>query len=343
MKKKKILITGGCGFIGTNLCIYLKKKNYLVYSLDNLSRRGSRFNLKLLKKQKIKNFKIDISNYKEIILLPKFDIVIDCCAEAAVEISRKEIDRVINTNLMGTINILRKIKKDKSKLIFLSSSRVYSIKSLNKIFGKNNFKKQLKINRTISENFDTNSPKSIYGATKHASELFIEEFSFAFNLKYIINRLGVVSGPLQFGKQDQGFISLWLWKHLNKKNLKYIGFGGHGNQVRDVLHIDDLNKIIEIQIKKFNYVFNKKFTIGGSLNNAISLKNLTKMCEKITDNKLEFVKIKNTSIYDIPYFVSSNKVVTKTYNWKPKKKLIDILIDTFNWLSSQKKIIKKYM
>lgn len=343
MKKKKILITGGCGFIGTNLCIYLKKKNYLVYSLDNLSRRGSRFNLKLLKKQKIKNFKIDISNYKEIILLPKFDIVIDCCAEAAVEISRKEIDRVINTNLMGTINILRKIKKDKSKLIFLSSSRVYSIKSLNKIFGKNNFKKQLKINRTISENFDTNSPKSIYGATKHASELFIEEFSFAFNLKYIINRLGVVSGPLQFGKQDQGFISLWLWKHLNKKNLKYIGFGGHGNQVRDVLHIDDLNKIIEIQIKKFNYVFNKKFTIGGSLNNAISLKNLTKMCEKITDNKLEFAKIKNTSIYDIPYFVSSNKVVTKTYNWKPKKKLIDILIDTFNWLSSQKKIIKKYM
>ena len=343
MKKKKILITGGCGFIGANLCMYLKKKKYLVYSLDNLSRRGSKFNLKLLKRQKIKNFKICISNYKKINLLPKFDIVIDCCAEAAVEISRKEIDRVINTNLIGTINILKKIKKDKSKLIFLSSSRVNSIQSLKKIFSKYDFKKQLKINKIISENFDTKSPKSIYGATKHASELFIEEFSFAFNLKYIINRLGVISGPLQFGKQDQGFISLWLWRHLNKKNLKYIGFGGYGNQVRDVLHIDDLSRLIELQIKKFNSTNNKLFTIGGSLNNAISLKNLTKMCEKITDNKLKFTKIKKTSIYDIPYFVSSNKVVTRTYNWKPKKNLVDILTDTFNWLSSQKKIIKKYM
>ena len=61
--------------------------------------------------------------------------------------------------------------------------------------------------------------------------MFIEEFSFAFNLKYIINRFGVVSGPLQFGKQDQGFISLWIWNHITKKKLKYIGFGGFGRRL----------------------------------------------------------------------------------------------------------------
>ncbi len=341
--KKKILITGGCGFIGTNLCIHLKKKHYLVYSLDNLSRKGSKYNLRLLKNLKIKNYNIDISNFKKISLLPKFDLIIDCCAEAAVEVSRKDIDRVINTNLVGTINILKKVKKDNSKIIFLSTSRVHSIETISKIFRKHNFKNKLKIKKLIDENFDTKSPKSIYGLTKHASEMFIEEFSFAFSLKYIINRFGVVSGPLQFGKQDQGFISLWIWKHITKKNLKYIGFGGFGNQVRDVLHVKDLCEIIEIQIKKFNSIYNKLFTIGGSSKNTISLKNLTKICEKITKNKIKFSKIKKTSIYDIPYFVTSNKTISRTYNWKPKRNMYDIIKDTYIWLSDQRKIIKKYI
>ena len=341
--KKKILVTGGCGFIGTNLCIYLKKKHYLVYSLDNLSRKGSIYNFKLLSDLKIKNFKFDIFNFKKVNSLPKFDLIIDCCAEAAVEVSRKDIDRVVNTNLIGTLNILKKAKKDNSKIIFLSSSRVNSIKTISKMFQNHDFKNQLKIKKTINENFDTNSPKSIYGLTKHVSEMFIEEFSFAFKLKYIINRLGVVSGPLQFGKQDQGFVSLWIWRHITKKKLKYIGFGGFGNQVRDILHINDLCEIIEIQIKSLNTIFNKTFTIGGSLKNSISLKKLTLICQKITNNKIKFSKVKKTSIYDLPYFVSSNKVVSRVYKWKPKRNIYDIINDTHNWLESQKKIIKKFM
>ena len=86
--------------------------------------------------------------------------------------------------------------------------------------------------------------------------MLIEEFSFAYNLKYIINRCGVVSGPLQFGKQDQGFVSLWLWRHINKKKISYIGYGGNGYQLRDVLHIDDLCMLIYQQIIKFNKIYN---------------------------------------------------------------------------------------
>ena len=92
-----------------------------------------------------------------------------------------------------------------------------------------------------------------------------------------------------------------------------------------------------------NTIYNKLFTIGGSKNNAVSLKNLTKICEKITKNKIKFDIIKNTSIYDIPYFVTSNKVITKTYKWKPKRNLLDIVNDTYSWLINQKKTIKKYM
>ena len=140
----------------------------------------------------------------------------------------------------------------------------------------------------------------------------------------------------------QGFVSLWIWSHINKKNLNYIGYGGYGNQVRDVLHIDDLCNLILIQIKKFNLINNKLFTVGGSKKSYTSLKKLTNFCEKITKNKINIKKKSKTSIYDIPYFITDNTNVSKTYKWKPKKSMYDVVKDTYTWLSNNKKILKKY-
>ena len=331
----KILITGGCGFVGSNLAIYFKER-YLgakIDSLDNLSRKGSILNLSRLKKRKVKNFKIDISNYKAIKSLPRYDLIIDCCAEASVETSKKDIDLVFDTNLIGTYNILKKCKKDKSNLIFLSSSRVYSINELRK----------LKKNILINEKFDTSGPKSVYGFCKFSSEHLIKEFSFMYKIKYIINRLGVISGPWQFGKQDQGFVSRWVWKHFNKKNMQYIGFGGTGSQIRDVIHILDVCKLIELQIKKINSINNFIVNVGGGKRNAISLKNLTKISQKITGNKVKIFSKKNTSEYDIPYYVSDNKKVQRIYKWKPEKEIFDITKDIYKWMILNKKELKKYI
>ncbi len=338
----KILITGGCGFVGTNLCLFLKKKKYQIYSLDNLTRKGSRYNLKLLKKNRIKNYKLDISKYKNFDLLPKFNLIIDCCAEAAVEVSKKDTDKVFNTNLIGTYNVLKKAKKDKSKLLFLSSSRVYPLDTFKKLTKNKIIKKKISINNKINEKTNVIGVKSIYGFTKLSSEMLIEEFSFQFNLKYIINRFGVISGPLQFGKQDQGFVSLWIWRHLNKLKLNYIGYGGYGHQLRDVLHINDLCELIYLQIKKLNKIYNKTFTVGGSNFSKISLLQLTNICRKITGNKIKIGKIFKTSNYDIPYYVSDNSKISKTYGWKVKKNINDIIKDIYNWLSKNKKIINKY-
>ena len=344
MKKLRILITGGCGFVGTNLCIFLKDKNFNIFSLDNLSRKGSNFNLNILKKLKIKNFKYDIADNKKIKLLPKFDIIIDCCAEAAVELSKKDVRKVIDTNLLGTINILEKIKKEKSKIIFMSTSRVNSINNLNKLVNNRTaLKQKIFVNKKVNENFNVLKPKSIYGLTKLASEMFIQEFAYAFNIKYLINRCGVISGPMQFGKQDQGFISLWIWRHIQKKKLSYIGFGGYGNQIRDVLHVSDLCELIYLQIMKINKINNMLFTIGGSTKSFVSLIDLTKKCQEITGNILSIGRITKTSIYDIPYFISDNTLVNKTYNWSPKKNINQIISDTFKWLNNNKLILKKYL
>ena len=338
----KILITGGCGFVGSNLALFLKKKGFTVHTLDNLTRKGSTYNSNLLKKQKIKNYKINISNIKKIKSLPKYDLILDCCAEAAVEISKNDFDKVINTNLIGTINILKKSKNDKSKIIFISSSRIYPLEEMNKIIKNKNLKSKIKISKMFSEKDKIIGPKTIYGLTKLCSEMLIEEFSYEYKLKYLINRCGVISGPLQFGKQDQGFVSLWIWRHLNKKKLSYIGYGGYGNQIRDVLHIDDLSELILLQIKNINKINNKLFTVGGSKTSYTSLSQLTKLCQKITGNKIKMGKVSKTSSYDIPYYLSDNTHVSNTYRWKPKRNINQVVMDTFLWLKKNKPIIKKY-
>ena len=339
----KILITGGCGFVGSNIAIYLKKKikKVKISSLDNLIRKGSTINRNRLKKYNIQNYNINIEKFDKIKFLPKYDLIIDCCAEPAIEASKKDPDRVFNTNLIGTFNILTKCAEDKTNIIFLSSSRVYSISKLKNLLKKNNLSKPIKLNKQIDDTFDTKSASSLYGFTKLSSEKLIKEFFFMTNLKYIINRFGVIAGPWQFGKQDQGFIPLWIARHLFKKKLSYIGFGGNGNQVRDVLHIDDVCKIIYIQIRKLSKINNITFNIGGGLKNSISLKDLTSKCQKLTKNKIKIGKISKTSIFDIPYYITDNSKIKKIYKWKPEKNINQILRDIYVWLIDNK-MLKNY-
>ncbi len=152
--------------------------------------------------------------------------------------------------------------------------------------------------------------------------------------------MGVISGPWQFGKQDQGFVSLWIGRHINKKKLRYIGFGGYGNQLRDVIHIDDVCEIISIQIKNFIKIKNNTFNVGGGIKNAISLKDLTLKCQLITNNKVKIGKNKKTSNYDIPYYVTDNKKISKFYNWLPKKNIDQIIQDVYFWIISERNVLR---
>ena len=165
----RILITGGCGFIGSNLAIFLKGKikNVKIASIDNLSRKGSQLNHKRLSRKGIKNFNINIADPNKLIKFPKFDLIIHCAAEPAIEVSRKKTEKVFKSNLVGTFNVLQKCVKDKSNIIYLSSSRVYAIENL----------LNLKKKGFVNEDFNIENPKSIYGFTKVSSEFLIKEYS----------------------------------------------------------------------------------------------------------------------------------------------------------------------
>jgi CDP-paratose 2-epimerase len=336
MKKINILITGGCGFVGTNICVFLKKNfnSANIFSLDNCSKIYSKNNLQILNSNKIFNYKISLHDkYQLSKLKTKFDYVIDCAGNPAVESSRKKIEEVFDSNLVGTFNLLQKVKSDNSKIIFFSTSRVYPIEGSYEKFKR----------KSLYNELDTiEGPKTVYGFTKLASEMMIKEFSYAFDVKYIINRFGLITGPLQFGKIDQGLVSLWMWRHLNKKFLEFKGYNGNGIQVRDILNINDVSRLIMEQIQKFNNIYNLTFCVGGGKNNSVTLKQLTNKCKKITHFSAKIKKYKKTSIYDVPYFISSNKKIYKYYNWRPKLSVDTTLIQLFNWMKNNYISIKSF-
>ena len=337
----KVIVTGGCGFIGSNICEFLKNLSFEVVSIDNLSKIYSRLNLKRLSNLNIKNYNIDVSDKNKFIKLNyKSDIIIDCCADPAVECSRTDILKNINNNLITTYNILEKAKKDNSKLIFISTSRIYPIKDSRQKF--NTFLKKKNIN-FFNEDSNIIGTKTIYGFSKLASEMIIKEYNYAFNIDYLINRCGLITGPWQFGKVEQGLVSLWLWKHLNKdNNLYYKGYNGSGNQIRDILFINDLCELVYLQIKKFKKIKNQTFCVGGGIKNSVNLNQLTKICEQITKNKLKIKHDLYTSIYDIPFYITSLDKVKKYYNWRPKTDLKIGLYAILEWMNKNYTLIKPF-
>ena len=252
------------------------------------------------------------------------------------------------TNLVGTLNALRFARHAVKKMIFLSTSRVYSIEDLLKISlstHDNRFTHTANVAngltaQGINEEFSTKGFRSIYGATKLASELMIEEFAHTFNMDIIINRCGVIAGPGQWGKVDQGVFTLWVANHYFNKTLNYTGFGGLGLQVRDLLHPLDLFNLIDKQMMKNEISHANIFNVGGGLACSTSLKELTAICEKVTGNKILIGSNPDTLKVDIPFYISDNKKVEKYYGWIPTKTTENIVKDIYQWLQDEKEKVK---
>jgi len=258
--KRTILITGGAGFVGSNLCLRLKDKypDYSIIALDNLKRRGAELNLTEFQQKNIRFVHGDIRNPEDILAAGPFDVLIDASAEPSV-IAGLDSDPtyVINNNLYGSINCFNACLKYKAILVFLSTSRVYPIEKIEQAnFIEEDSRFSFAAAQSIegistagiSEKLRLEGARSFYGTTKLTAELFIQEYATFYGLKAAITRFGVIAGPRQMGKTDQGVVTLWMARHYWKQSLKYIGYGGTGKQVRDLLHIDDAVDLIDYQI-----------------------------------------------------------------------------------------------
>ena len=343
MKYNNILITGGAGFIGSNMAVSFKRKypKLKVYALDNLKRRGAELNLPRLKENDVNFIHGDIRNPEDLVLDFDVDLMIECSAEPSVLAGFDNPSYIINTNLTGTVNCLELCRKHKADIIFLSTSRVYPYQAINKIKTIETSTRFEWLIKGINENFTTQGPKTLYGATKLSSELLLQEYIANYGIKGVINRCGVIGGPWQFGKIDQGIFTYWMLAHYFKKPLKYIGFGARGKQVRDLLHVDDLFILIDIQVSGLSGINGNIYNVGGGKEASLSLYETTRLCREITGNKIKIGSESSTRLGDISIYLSDNSKVSGELKWKPKRKAKSVLSDIFTWIRNNEMGLKK--
>ena len=355
MNIDNILITGGCGFVGSSMAISFRNKHpeAKIWCLDNLKRRGSELNIERLKEHDISFIHGDVRNSEDLESIHDIDIILECSAEPSVLAGfSQNPEYIINTNLYGTINCLELARKNKAAMIFLSTSRVYPYETINSLnYEETESRYELSdeqrvqgaSNKGFTEKFPLDGPRSLYGATKLSSELIIQEYVEAFGLKAVINRCGVIAGPWQFGKVDQGFMAYWVANHHWKKGMSYIGYGGEGKQVRDILHIDDLYNLIKIEIENFDMLSGQIFNVGGGREVSVSLKELTDLCAEITGNRIDMDVINENRPADIRIYLTDNSKINEKTGWEPEKQINDIVYDIYNWLNNNDTDLKRVL
>jgi CDP-paratose 2-epimerase len=354
MKYKHILITGGAGFVGSNLAIKLKTDypTVAITVVDNLKRRGSELSLKRLKSAGIEFVHGDIRNLEDLVF-DKVDLLIECSAEPSVMAG---IDSpptyLMNTNLVGTLNCLEVARQHKAACLFLSTSRVYPISYINNLkFKETDSRFDIlddqdlsgASSRGIAEDFPLDKPRSLYGTTKLASELVVAEYVDTYGMKAIINRCGVITGPWQMGKIDQGVFVLWVAKHYFKQPLSYIGYGGAGKQVRDFIHIDDLYLSVKTQLENFSEYSGGTWNIGGGLPNSVSLQELTALCQEITGNTVNIASVKENRPADLRFFITDSTKFLNKSGLKWSKNARDTVQDIYSWIQANESDLKSIL
>lgn len=333
----KILITGICGFVGSAIAsAWIEQDTGIkIYGIDNLSRRGSETNLKILREKRIDVFHGDIRIASDVEGLPRADWVIDASANPSVLAGVKGTSgsrQVIENNLAGTVNVLEFCKKKAGGLIFISTNRVYSVKSLADVPltpREDRFCPRQDeplppgmTNNGINESFSTEPPLSLYGSSKLASELLVLEYGDLFGFPVLINRCGIMAGAGQFGLHSQGILTYWINAWLHSLPLCYCGFGGKGLQVRDCFHPKDLVPLLKKQMSGKASV--RRVNIGGGIGNSFSLAGLSSWCSARFGPR-SVSSDYETRAFDVPWLVMDSGLVGQTWGWKPAVSLNSIL------------------
>jgi CDP-paratose 2-epimerase len=342
----KILITGGAGFVGGALARYFRRSatGNSVVVLDNLHRRGSEWSLPGLLSAGVTFVHGDVRNPADLdALVGTFDVLIEASAEPSVHAGIGGSPRyLLDTNLLGAMNCLEFARNRSAGVVFLSSSRIYSIDPLTRLpLVQMPTRLELReddcsipgVTRDgISESFPCDSYRSYYGASKLAAELICQEYAAHARLPVVINRCGVIAGPGQFGRTDQGVFTLWVARHYFGRPLKYTGFGGKGLQVRDLLHPEDLCDLVSRQLGSWDQVSGRTFNVGGGRSGSVSLQEFTALCRETLGREVPIAEDPNSSPVDVPWYMTDHARATGLLDWSPRHRPKQIVEDIAEWV-----------
>jgi CDP-paratose 2-epimerase len=348
----RILVTGGAGFIGASACLSLvaRHPDWEITALDNLKRRGSELNLPRLREAGVHFAHGDVRELDDLTAIGELDAIVECSAEPSVMAGvGGSPGYVVQSNLVGAYHCLELARLRSAQLIFLSTSRIYPVAPLEGLrLEETDTRFELAAEQPvagaspagISEAFPLAGARTIYGATKLAAELLIEEYRESYGLRAVVNRCGVIAGPWQMGKVDQGVFTFWMLAHRLGRPLRYIGFGGSGKQVRDLLHVEDLVDLVEEQLAAPDDWDGVTFNVGGGRDGSLSLLETTALCAEITGNTVAVEQSDEVRPGDLPLYVSDCAAVFAHSQWRPRRGPGEILADIDSWIAENERAVR---
>lgn len=339
----KILITGGCGFIGSNLAEEALKKNYDLYVIDNLSRAGSEINLAWLSdKGKFTFFNEDIRNFEKINDIVKKTrpyVIFHMAGQVAMTKSIENPLLDFQVNVQGTINILESVRINSLNpiIVYSSTNKVYgNFDDLNFIEEDTRY-----VCKDFPNGFDTSMPlnfQSPYGCSKGAADQYLLDYSRIFNLNTLVFRHSSMYGDRQFSTTDQGWTGWFIQKTLDIKNEKSsnaINVCGTGRQVRDVLHSKDVVSLYYSSVDNFKKLKGKVFNIGGGCKNSLSIIELLKYLENYLSIKIE-LNLLDARENDQLIFIADNTIISNLIEWEPKVGFNEGIPNFIQWIQNEK-------
>jgi CDP-paratose 2-epimerase len=345
-----ILVTGGCGFIGSHVALHLREKGNKVSVMDNLVRRGGEKNLPILERHGISFLHGDVRNPEDLANLPAdIELICDTSAQPSVVTGYANPLFDIMNNGFGVLNILEYVRARRLPLIFWSSNRVYGADRLNALPRRETTTRfeydadvwtRTPVDRRprgfdpihgVSEEFSIDGgQRSIYGLSKLIADAACQEYAQAYDLPILVNRFGVISGIGQFGHADQGWVVWWAIAHWLNLPLTYLGW--KGKQVRDVLFVEDMLALLDRQFAQISSFRGEVFNLGGGSANAISLCEATKCMQEISSRGTSITVSEQARKGDVVLYWTDNRKAAQKLGWQPQTDLRTGFTRIFNWI-----------
>ncbi len=329
----KILITGGAGFIGSNMAEHFVKNNWEVVVFDNFSRSGVGSNAYEIEKLGVQCVWGDVRNKEDLLGLEDFNAIINLAANPGIPWSIENPLYDAKTNLLGALNIFELARECGACVIQASTNKVYSdeINDIKIIKRPTRYEYPEQYSFGINETFPVDGrgrPHSPYGCSKLAADIYAQEYNTTFNVPTVCCRMSAIYGPRQMGVSEQGWV---VWFMNAKKKKLPLEIFGDGFQVRDLLYIDDLCRLYYELVTNINSYRGQVFNVGGGYKNTLSLVELIDWLE-LKDGIEIPVEFKDWRVADHKVYISDIRKVMAVTGWQPEVNVEQGLDKTWGWI-----------
>ncbi len=328
----RVLITGGCGFVGLNLATAFLERGYEVRLLDDLSRPGSERNhawLEGLGNQRLSMTVGDVRDADSVRhAMEDCGVVAHLAAQVAVTSSVEEPRRDFEINALGTLNVLEvaRVALPRPIVLFASTNKVYGRMEDAAISENRDRYEYAELPHGVSESqpLDFHSP---YGCSKGAADQYVRDYARIFGLKSVVFRMSCLYGPHQFGNEDQGWVAHFA---LSARRREPVTIFGDGKQVRDVLYVSDAVRAYLLAIERIETVAGEVFNLGGGPQHTLSLLELLRHLEEIFETPVEHA-FGDWRPGDQRVYVSNVRKAERLLGWAPSVGVEEGLQGLIRW------------